>query len=600
MPGRLPMKSRNTALKAKNTLLGHILTNRSDLRLDFYSMRKIIFITIATLGIFLFVFAGFSHAGALSEDMTGRIGERIREANVSMEKGSIDGPSCVPVLMRKFYGERKFKPAWSDDAGPLPQAKDFLEVIREASREGLRPEDYHLSKMDLTLAGLHESMRSGRTPDIAKLVELDLLLSDAFFLYASHLLYGRTDHRNLYPEWVVYQRSGDLAAMLNNALSSRKIEESLAALIPFHPGYAGLKEKLTVYRRIAENGGWPQIPRGAKMERGSHDRRVALLRQRLSVSGDLEIAKENTGNAFDQRLKEAVQRFQKRHGLKMDGAVGPSTIDAMNIPVGKRIRQIALNMDRLRWLPDRLGDRYVFVNIADFHMKVVEDDREVMSMKIIVGKRDWRSCVLSAKMTYLELNPYWKVPDSIATKELLPEIKKNPEYLAKKNIKMFRNWNDQGESIDPGTVDWSRIRTKDFPYKFRQEPGLRNPLGRIKFIFPNACEIYLHDTSSRHLFGRQRRDFSHGCIRIEKPIDLAVYLLKDKETWTQKKILAEIRKGKRQVIILSKPFDVHIFYGTAWVDSDGNLQFRDDIYQIDEAPYPLTFHPAGAVQAAAS
>jgi murein L,D-transpeptidase YcbB/YkuD len=315
------------------------------------------------------------------------------------------------------------------------------------------------------------------------------------------------------------------------------------------------------------------------------------------VSGDLDRAGENTHDVFDQKLEEAVQRFQKRHGLKTDGTVGRSTMETMNIPVEKRIRQIALNMDRMRWLPDDLGDRYVFVNIADFHLEVVEDGREVMTMKIIVGKRDWRSCVLSAKMSYLELNPYWKVPDSIATKEILPKIKKNPEYLARRNIKMLRNWNDQGEGIDPKTVDWSRIGTNKFPYRLRQEPGPGNALGRIKFIFPNECEIYLHDTPTRHLFGRQRRDFSHGCIRIEKPIELATYLLRDKPTWTSKKILAEIRKGKRQVVMLSNLFDVHIFYGTAWLDRGGTLQFRNDIYHIDEVPYTLTF---GGVQTAAA
>jgi len=560
-------------------------------------MRKIISIAIATAGIILFVFTGFSHAGTLSEEMSRHIAGRIKDTDISAKIICIDRQSCKSVLVPKFYIDRKFKPAWNDDFGPLPYVESFLAVIREASREGLRPDNYHIRKIELILTGLYERILVGESPDIVKLVELDLMLSDAFLLYASHLLYGRIDHRTVYPGWVIYQRSADLTAVLSNAIASEEIEESLAGLIPFHSGYAGLKEKLVSYRRIAENGGWPQIPKGPKMKKGSHGHRVAILRQRLLVSGDLDRAGENTHDVFDQKLEEAVQRFQKRHGLKTDGTVGRSTMETMNIPVEKRIRQIALNMDRMRWLPDDLGDRYVFVNIADFHLEVVEDGREVMTMKIIVGKRDWRSCVLSAKMSYLELNPYWKVPDSIATKEILPKIKKNPEYLARRNIKMFRNWNDQGEGIDPKTVDWSRIGTNKFPYRLRQEPGPGNALGRIKFIFPNECEIYLHDTPTRHLFGRQRRDFSHGCIRIEKPIELATYLLRDKPTWTSKKILAEIRKGKRQVVMLSNLFDVHIFYGTAWLDRGGTLQFRNDIYHIDEVPYTLTF---GGVQTAAA
>ncbi|MBA4395455.1 MAG: hypothetical protein C0407_18040, partial [Desulfobacca sp.] len=198
---------------------------------------------------------------------------------------------------------------------------------------------------------------------------------------------------------------------------------------------------------------------------------------------------------------------------------------------------------------------------------------------------------------YLELNPFWKIPDSIATKEILPQIRKDPGYLAKKNIKVYWNWSDQAKETDPMTVDWSRAKVNIFRYKFRQEPGPGNPLGRIKFIFPNDCEIYLHDTPTRHLFGRDRRDFSHGCIRIEKPVELATYLLRNKETWTRKKILAEIRKGKRQVVMLPDPINVLIFYGTAWVDREGVIQFRNDIYRIDEIPYEL---PAGRTGASAA
>jgi murein L,D-transpeptidase YcbB/YkuD len=219
-------------------------------------------------------------------------------------------------------------------------------------------------------------------------------------------------------------------------------------------------------------------------------------------------------------------------------------------------------------------------------------------MRIIAGKKDWRSCVLSAKMTYLELNPFWKVPDSIAVKEILPHIKKDPDYLAKKNIKVLRDWNDKAKEIDPKTIDWSGVRVKNFPYRFRQEPGPGNPLGRVKFIFPNACEIYLHDTPTRSLFGRESRAFSHGCIRVEKPMELAAYLLKKKEAWTSKKILAEIRKGKRQVVMLPDPINVLIFYGTAWVDREGVLQFRNDIYRIDEIPYELPVSRARASTAA--
>ena len=576
-----------------------LYSSRLTMRIFFNdSMYRNIFTTM-TIAVILFVCAGFSYGETLSDQVTGHIEKRMKGAQIPEKIICVDGQVCKSFLVKNFYMERKFRPAWSDDFGPFPYVEDFLEVIRNAHLEGLRPEDYYLHKIELTLAGLYESLLSAKSPGIVNLAEFDLMLSDAFLLYASHLLHGRVDHRNVYPGWVIYQRSADLTAILHSALDSGEMEESLEELMPFHDGYAGLKGKLLMYRRIAAQGGWPQIPQGTKMKKGSHGSRVALMRQRLSVTGDLVLARDQTDNIFDVELEKAVKRFQERHGLKTDGTVGRSTLEALNIPIGKRIQQIALNMDRMRWLPDDLGERYVFVNIADFHLEVVEDDREVMTMKIIVGKHDWRSCVLSGKMTYLELNPYWKVPDSIAEKEILPQVKKDPEYLEKKKIKMFRNWNDQRKEIDPKTIDWSRIRKKNFPYKFRQEPGPGNPLGRIKFIFPNECEIYLHDTPTRHLFGRPRRDFSHGCIRIEKPMELASYLLQDKKPWTRKKILAEIGKGTRQVVMISSPLDVHIFYGTAWVDRGGNLQFRNDIYHIDEVPYSLmseSAQTAGALQ----
>ena len=561
-------------------------------RMNRFISRITIFISIA-----LFIFSELSYAENPADQVRRQIQERINTAKESSQGVCRDSLVCKSALLPKFYTEREYLPAWSDDYGPFPYVEDFVEVIRNAYREGLRPEDYHLNKIEAALSGLYTSLLGGETPDSAKVVEIDLMITDAFLRYASHLVNGRVDHRRAYPDWVVNQRSADLTAVLHRALASGEIEEELADLAPHYPGYVNLKEKLTEYRGIAEKGGWQRIPQGPKLHKGSRGERVAILRQRLIVSGDCESAAEDKHGIFDHDLEAAVRRFQKRHGLKEDGRVGKSTLEALNVPVEKRIRQIALNMDRLRWLPDDHGDRNIFVNIADFSLDVIEDEKSVMAMRIIAGKNDWRSCVLSAKMTYMELNPFWKVPDSIAVKEILPQIKKDPDYLAKKNIKVLRDWNDKAKEIDPKTVDWSHVRVKNFPYRFRQEPGPGNPLGRIKFIFPNECEIYLHDTTTRHLFGRARRDFSHGCIRIEKPVELATYLLQNKQTWTRKKILAEIRKGKRQVVMLPDPINVLIFYGTAWVDSEGIIQFRNDIYRIDEIPYEV---PIGNARASAA
>jgi len=552
-------------------------------------------ITLLTV-ITLLALSDISHAETLSDQVCSHIGNRIRGAEVSSKVAYPYGLPSVSPLLSQFYEGRGFRPAWSDDYGPSPDVEDFLEVIRSAYREGLNLQDYHLNKIEAVLSDLYASQIGLGTHDAVKLADLDLILTQAFFLYASHLVDGRVDHRNIYPDWVVNQGSVDLKAILSEALDSGDMQKTLADLAPRYPGYVRLKEKLMEYQAIAESGGWPHVPDGPKLLKGSRGKRVAILRQRLIASGDLASMAQENPVIFDHDVEMAIRKFQKRHGLKDDGKVGKLTLKVINVPLETRIRQIALNMDRLRWLSYDMGQNYIFVNVADFSLEVMEDELPVMSMRIIAGKDEQRSCVLSAKMTYLELNPFWRVPDSIATKEILPQIKKNPGYLAQKTIKVFKDWSDNAKEIDPMLVNWSRVRASNLGYKFRQEPGPLNPLGRIKFIFPNECEIYLHDTPARHLFGRTRRDFSHGCIRVEKPIELATYLLRNKETWIQKKILAEIKKGKRQVVMLPEPVNVHIFYGTVWVDREGVLQFRNDIYHADEIPYDLPLkrgHVAG-------
>lgn len=546
-------------------------------------------ISTITLLILIAVLAlsDISNAETLSDQVCNRIGNIVKMAGASSEVARPYALQSVSPLLLQFYEGRGFQPVWSDDYGPSPDVEDFLESIRSALSEGLNPQDYQLNEIEGALSDLLASEIESGTCDPTKLAGLDLMVTQAFFLYASHLINGRVDHRNIYPDWVVNQESMDPKAILDEAIDSGDLRKTLGDLTPHFPKYIKLRENLIKYQDIAEKGGWPHVPGGPTLLKGSRGNRVALLRRRLIASGDLAPVEPENTVIFDRYVEMAVRKFQKRHGLKDDGRVGKSTLKEMNVPLEARIRQIALNMDRLRWLSRDMGLDYIFVNVADFSLEVVEDEQPVMSMRIIAGKNEQQSCILSAKMTYLELNPFWRVPDSIATKEILPQIKKNPSYAAQKNMKVFTDWSDNAKEVAPMRVNWSLIRASNLSYKFRQEPGPLNPLGRIKFMFPNECEVYFHDTPERHLFALSRRDFSHGCIRVEKPIELAIYLLRNKETWTRKKILAQIGKGKRQVVMLPEPVDVYIFYGTVWVDYEGMLQFRNDIYHADEIPYDL-------------
>lgn len=280
-------------------------------------------------------------------------------------------------------------------------------------------------------------------------------------------------------------------------------------------------------------------------------------------------------------MEDGVRRFQARHGLKVDGIVGPKTLFALNVPVEDRIRQIRLNMERWRWLPQDLGNSYLMVNTANFKLNVIENEQSIKAIKAIVGKMKRPTPVLSRKITYLELNPYWNIPHKIALNDILPCIKKNPCYLTDHNIRVFENWEENARELNPESIDWGKLTKKNFVYKLRQDPATSNALGRVKFIFPNEFSIYLHDTPAHNLFNMKRRAFSSGCIRIEKPMELAAYLLKSNAKWNLEKLVAAVNRKKNKTILLSDPIKIYILYWTTWADKDGIVNFRDDIYGRD-------------------
>jgi len=302
------------------------------------------------------------------------------------------------------------------------------------------------------------------------------------------------------------------------------------------------------------------------------------------LSGDLEEDAEGGGDDFfDRGLELAVRRFQKRHGLTDDGVVGPATLEALNVPVAERLRQIELNLERWRWLPEDLGRRYILVNIADFELEVVEDGRRVLAMRVVTGKKMRLTPVFSGRMTYLVLNPYWHIPHKIAVKDVLPRIKRDPGYLVRQGIRVFESWDDLAPEIPPETIDWPAVTKHNFAFKLRQDPGPSNALGRVKLMFPNRFAVYLHDTPSRYMFRKNQRDFSSGCIRVEKPIDLAAYVLDGDRKWTREKILSAIASGESRIAWLPEPIPVHVLYWTAWVDEEGTVQFRRDVYGRDRS-----------------
>jgi len=271
--------------------------------------------------------------------------------------------------------------------------------------------------------------------------------------------------------------------------------------------------------------------------------------------------------------------FQLRNGLAADGVVGKATIEAMNIPVEDRIATIEANLERWRWLSDDLGESYIKVNIANFELQVIEKDDMVFKTEAIVGLNSRETPVFSSIMTYLVLNPDWTVPPTILNTDIIPSVINNPGYLAEKNLKILRN---DGTEVDPSTIDWINIVTAGFPYRIHQEPGPGNALGRVKFMFPNKFSVYIHDTPNHNLFGRTDRSLSSGCIRVNNPLALAAWLMKDSPAWTPAQIKNVIDEGKERTVNLAKPIQVHIVYLTAWASDEGLAYFRKDIYNRDQ------------------
>jgi len=485
-----------------------------------------------------------------------------------------------------FYRARDSRPAWIDDDLRLAAAVSYLRALRLVTEDGLNPENYHLSVLETLLAEIQASKRlkpSGVQPEA--LADLEMLLTDSFLFCGSQLVHGQVNPETIQSEWFIKGRVEDLAAVLQKGLAEKNIPGALDSLRPSHPVYRGLKQAYRDYQSLAKAGGWPQFPPGPKLKKGDRDARVEALRNSLAARGDLVPSESQDPAFFDDGLEESVKAFQRRHGLEPDGGVGDDTAAALNVPIGQRLAQIRANLERWRWVTQDLGEDFVLINVADFRVSVIEKGREVLSMAAIVGRNYRRTPEFSGQLSAVEINPTWTVPPKIAREDILPRLQKTPGYLPEKGIRVFENWAANAREIDPGGIDWSKVKPESLTYKFRQDPGPRNALGRIAFHFPNKFDVYMHDTPERELFNKAVRSFSSGCIRIAKPLDLAEYVLRNDPNWSRAKILAAIDSLARRVIPLRNSLGVHLLYWTAWRADDGRVNFREDIYLRDAALY---------------
>ena len=472
--------------------------------------------------------------------------------------------------LHDFYAPRNFQPVWVNTHGPLQRAEQLRQTLILAEEEGLEPEAYPLS-----LIAQHWTARTA-----AELARLELLLTNTFFLYSKHVRAGRFDPGKVDPLWHIATPDFNAVKLLNTTLAAANFGAALRDLPPPHAGYRRLREALARYRQRQRNGGWPQLPAGPYLKYGLRHPQISLLRRRLLAEGDLHLGPVKDSDFFDQAVKYAVERFQVRHGLKMDGIVGAASRAAMNVPISERIEQIKLNMERWRWLPRHLGRRYLMVNTAGYELTAIENAQPLFSMWVIIGKPERPTPAVRGVLHTVVFNPYWTVPSTIVFEDLIPEQQRNPNFLKSRGIRVFSNRRN-GEELDAGKIDWSQVDKEHFPYVLRQDPGPTNPMGRIKFLFSNAFKVYLHDTPTRRLFNRQVRAFSSGCIRVEDPVRLAVYLLGAENRWTRKKIRETIASGESRKVPVPKAMPIYLVYWTAWVGADNAVSFREDVYDRD-------------------
>ena len=421
-------------------------------------------------------------------------------------------------------------------------------------------------------------------PRTVLLVDMELLLTDAYLQLARDRANGVVDPASLDIGWHIPARRTQALAGQGQAAEAGRVREYLQSLKPPAAEYLALEAAMQRYTALAQKGGWATLGGGGMLKLGESDsRRMPLLRKRLNISGDLESTVPlGDPEDFDMNLHHAVKHFQSRHGLKPDGVVGPNTLAVLNIPVADNLAAMRVNLERWRWMPEDLGARHIRVNVPGFHMAVYEDNKPVLDMPVIVGQPDRRTPNFSETMKYLVANPTWEVPPSIAKKDKLPILRENLAYLTEHGFDVLQGWGENEVKIDAATLDWNAYNEKYFPYHLRQNPGPTNALGRIKFMLPNKYNIYLHDTPGKHLFTATTRTFSSGCIRLERPLELADYVLGNDPRWKDKDIRQILEGAPKQILRLKNYIPVHIVYFTSWVDEQGIVNFREDVYNRDQ------------------
>ncbi len=470
-----------------------------------------------------------------------------------------------------FYKNRNYQYAWFNKKGMTQAVPNFQNQLQNYNND-FDDKTFNNAQLD-TLITLIKTNPNAMEIDKSQCERLELMLTTTFFKYSEKAFFGiNKNARKL--DWFIPRAKKNFQILLDSLVLKDKNDKTYE---PVNLYYSKLKEKLRLYRDIQKKGGFPIIKTDEEfLTKTESDSVLILVKKRLVLTGDLKINDNNI--IYTMPLVKAITNFQQRVGLPENGQLNFKTIAEMNKTVDYRIKQMLVNLERLRWVPVEIENDYLLVNIPEYKLHVFENKKLLWETNVVVGKAAKQTSIFKGSISRIILNPFWNVPNSIINHEILPKLKRNANYLSQNNMEVVSN---DGKAIEASTINWKQY-SKNVPFIIRQKPGNDNSLGKIKFLFPNSFNIYLHDTPTKELFDRNKRDFSHGCIRVENPMKLAMYLLRNNKDWNQEKVDAILTTTTETGISIKPNIPVYITYFTAWVDVKGNLNFRDDIYNLDE------------------
>lgn len=481
----------------------------------------------------------------------------------------------VRLKTELLYRANELTRKWLKRRKPTALYEAFLKEIHSCEEYGMNPDDYYITEIEHAIDTLYE----GGRPSPTDISNLEIRITASFFLYTTHLIEGRIRYPGA--KEFLWKRGMPLEndiVLLLQMKGGEDFRKTIRRLQPADPQYERLQKALAQYRELGRRDTLPPLPPDMKLKPGEHGEQVGLLREKLDINRNHGGQNPPEPELFDSTLVNDVKQFQLCHGLAADGVVEGETVKWLNVPISRKAGLIALNLERMRWYPHIQGNEgQIVINVPEYMLHVYHNDKEKLTMRVVLGSEYNATPIFFDTLKYIVFSPEWMVPQSIFLKEFLPRLRNEPSVFDPERFRFYKN----GVEIDPVVEHWDDEDIDSLAYSVVENPGDENSLGKVKFIMPNDFSIYLHDTPAVRLFSKENRALSHGCIRVEKPVELAAWLLSGQKEWDEKKIKEAMQSEKSQKVDLRKPWPVYIIYRTAWVDDKGLVNFREDIYGHD-------------------